>query len=105
MLVVSLKYTPVTQSILCLIFPIYISIIQRLNYGGQESKKLFAVYNFDIILKQGQGRQTWYELVDPPSLPPPPKKKEKKKIKSRVSVREKANDKVLSVLFLECMRK
>ena len=42
------KYTPVTQSILCLIFPVYIRIIQRLNYGGQESKKLFAVYNSDI---------------------------------------------------------
>ena len=42
-LVMSLKYTSVTQSILCLIV-------------GQESKKQFAVYDSDtpVTLKQGQ---------------------------------------------------
>ena len=88
-----------------------------MNYTGQESKnnnnkqtnkqkqkqnkKPNVVHDSDTVvsLKQGQGRQTWYELVDPSPLPP------KKKMKSRVSVREKAHDKVLSVLFLEYMRK
>ena len=30
-------------------------------------KKQFAVYDSDtpVTLKQGQGHQTWYELVDP----------------------------------------
>ena len=64
----SLKYTPVTQSVLCLIFLMYVRSIQHLNYGGQESKKKkFAVYDYDIpvTMKQGQDRQTWFELVDP----------------------------------------
>ena len=62
----SRKYTPVTQSILCLIFLMYVRIIQHLNYGGQESKKQFAVYDSDtpVTLKQGRGHQTWYKLVD-----------------------------------------
>ena len=40
---------------------------QRLNYGEQESKKQFAIYDSDtsVTLKQGQGRHTWYILVDP----------------------------------------
>ena len=56
MLVTSLKYTPVTQSILCLIFLMYVSTIQRYNYCGQESKKQFAVYDSHtpVTLKQGQ---------------------------------------------------
>ena len=41
--------------------------IQCSNYRGQESKEQFAVYdsNTPVTLKQGQGHQTWYELVDP----------------------------------------
>ena len=41
--------------------------IQRLNYGGQESKKRSAVYDSDtpMTLKEGQGNQPWYELVGP----------------------------------------
>ena len=66
----SLIYTPVTQSILCLIFLMYIKTTQRLNYVGQESNKKtksFADYDSDTAatLKQGQGHQTWNELVDP----------------------------------------
>ena len=51
----SLKYTPVTQSILYLIFLMYVRTTQRLNYSGQESKKHFAVYDSDthVTLKQG----------------------------------------------------
>ena len=39
----------------------------HLNYSGQESKKQFEVYDCDtpVTLKQGQGHQTWFELVDP----------------------------------------
>ena len=45
----------------------YVRTIQLLNYGGQESKKQFAVYDSEkpVTLKQGQGHQTWYELVEP----------------------------------------
>ena len=60
--------TLVTQSILCLIFFLYAKAIQRLNCSGQESKKKkFAVYDSAVpaTLKQGQGHQTWNELVDP----------------------------------------
>ena len=48
-------------------FLMYVRNIQCLDYGGQESKKQFAVYDSDtsLILNQGQGHQTWYELVDP----------------------------------------
>ena len=33
----------------------------------KQTKKQFAVYdsNKSVTLKQGQGHQTWYELVDP----------------------------------------
>ena len=67
MLVTSLKYTPVTQSMQCLIFSKYVRTIQCLIYGEQESQTHFAVYNSDIAatLKQSQGHQTWYELVHP----------------------------------------
>ena len=53
------KYTPVTQSILCLIFLMYVRTIQCLNCGGQESKEQFAVHDSDtpVTLKQGQGHQ------------------------------------------------
>ena len=38
-----------------------------LHNDEQESKKHFAVYNSDtpVTLKQGQGQQNWYKLVDP----------------------------------------
>ena len=63
----SLRYTPVTQSIPCLICLLYVRTIQHLNYCGQESEKQFAVYDSDtpVTLKQDQGHQTWYELEDP----------------------------------------
>ena len=64
----SLKYTAVTQSIMCLIFLLYVRNTQHLNNSGQESKKQqFAVYDSDtpVTLKQDQGHQTWYELEDP----------------------------------------
>ena len=50
------KYTPATQSILCLIFLMYVRTIQCLNCGGQESKEQFAVHDSDtpVTLKHGQ---------------------------------------------------
>ena len=48
-----------------------VATIHRLNYGGQKSvkkkKKSIRVYDSDtpVTLNQGQGQQTWYELVDP----------------------------------------
>ena len=62
-----LKYTQVSQHILWPVFLMYVRTIQRLNYYGQESKKQFAAYDSEIpvTLKQGQGHQTWYKLVDP----------------------------------------
>ena len=38
--------------------------IQYLNYGGQESKNKFAIYD-SVTLEQGQVHQTWYKLVNP----------------------------------------
>ena len=37
------------------------------NYSGQESKKQFEVYDYDIsaTLKLAQGHQTWYDMLDP----------------------------------------
>ena len=63
----SLKYTPVKQSTLCLTFLMYVKTIQHLNYRGQDSKKQFAVYDSDtpVTLKQSQGQQTWHEPADP----------------------------------------
>ena len=63
----SLKYTLVTESFLCLTFLMYVRTIQHLNYSGQESKNKSGVHNSDtpVTLKQGQGHQTWYALVDP----------------------------------------
>ena len=65
--VISLKYTAVTQSILCLIFLMYIKAIQHLNHGGHESKKQSAIYDSEtsVALNQGQSHQTGFELVDP----------------------------------------
>ena len=39
MLAMSLKDTSVTQSVLCLIFLMYVRIIKRLKQSGRESKK------------------------------------------------------------------
>ena len=44
----------------------YEATLQHLNYSGQESRTHYAVYNISdtpLTLKQGQGQQTWYELV------------------------------------------
>ena len=61
----SLKYTPVTQSILCLIFFIYVATMYHLTTVDKNLKQ-FAVYDSDIpvTLKYGQGHQTWYELLE-----------------------------------------
>ena len=61
----SLKYTSVTQSLLCLIFLMYVGTIQYLNYGGQEPKKQSAVYYADTAVTLEQGHPAWYEWVDP----------------------------------------
>ena len=44
----SIKHTPVTQSILCLIFLMCVASMHQLNSSGQESKTQFAVYYSDI---------------------------------------------------------
>ena len=63
----SFKYVPVTQSMLCQIFLMYVRTREHFNYGGQQPKKQLAVYGSDtpVTLKQGQSHQTWYALVDP----------------------------------------
>ena len=40
--------------------------IQHLNYSGQKFVKQYAFYDSDtpMALKQGQGHQTWYILID-----------------------------------------
>ena len=48
MLVMSLKYAPVMQSILCLMFSMNVAAMHCSNYSGQESKHQFAVYDSDI---------------------------------------------------------
>ena len=48
MLVVSLKYMPVTQSILHLIFLMCVATMHGLNYSGQESIKQQTIYESDI---------------------------------------------------------
>ena len=65
--VMSLKYTPVTQSILCLMFLMYLATVHCFNQGGQGSKKKNAVYDsyIPVTFKYVQGHQTWYELLDP----------------------------------------
>ena len=40
-LVMSLMYLPVTQSILCLIFLMYVAAMHHLNYREQESINFF----------------------------------------------------------------
>ena len=37
------------------------------NYSEHKSKEQIAVHDSDtpVTLKQGQGHQTWYDLVDP----------------------------------------
>ncbi len=43
----------------------YKRTIEHLNCGGQEHTTQSAVYDSytPVILKQGQGHQTWFELV------------------------------------------
>ena len=67
MSVIFLMHTSVTQSIQCLIFLMYAAAIRRINYKGHESTTQSAVYDSDIpvTLKQGQGNQTWFDLLDP----------------------------------------
>ena len=45
----------------------YVVTAQCLNYSREGSKQQFAVYGSDtpVILRHGQGHQTWNELVDP----------------------------------------
>ena len=62
--------TSVTQSILSLIFLMYVATIRHLKYSGQlkkTKKKHVAVYDSDtsVTLEQGQGHQAWHALVDP----------------------------------------
>ena len=45
-LVMPLKYTPVTQSTMSMLFFMYVATTLRLNYSGQESKKQFAILWF-----------------------------------------------------------
>ena len=67
----SLKYTPVMQSILCLTFLMFMldlfNVCRNHKTGGKKSKKRFAVYDSDtsVTLQQGEGDQTCYELADP----------------------------------------
>ena len=44
----------------------FAATIQNLNYSGQECKKQLSVQDSDtpVTLKEGQGHQTRYELVD-----------------------------------------
>ena len=93
-----LKYTPVTQSILCLIFLMYVRTTQHINYGRQESEKQFSGLKF---------QHTWYELVDPKQSYNNAKFE---KPRSN-SVHKKANDKVfvksgnMSIISLEYVQK
>ena len=53
---------------LCMIFLMYLTTLKCLNYAGQEPRKhnlQFNVFNTHVTLKQRQGHQTWYGLVDP----------------------------------------
>ena len=86
----SLKYTSHTKHTV-LTFSMHVRTIQHLNYGEQEYQNQFLVDYSDtpVTSKQGQGHQTWYELVDP---------KEGYNAQFRKSClnsdRERANDKV-----------
>ena len=75
MLVISLKYTAVPHSILCLVVLMCVATMHRLNYSGQESKNQtlktkqnnnnkIAVYDSDVPVTL-TGRQTWHKLLDP----------------------------------------
>ena len=65
-LVMSLKYTSVTQSILCLIFLMYARIIQHFTMMNKNLKNILQfIILTHVTLKQGQGQQNWYKLVDP----------------------------------------
>ena len=67
-LIISLKYTSVAQPILCMICLMYVATIPCFNYGGPESyfyKITLNEFDTPVTLKQGQGQETWYGLVDP----------------------------------------
>ena len=61
----SLKYTPVAQSIPCLIFFMYVRAYNVFTMIDKNLKHNLQFLILTLSLKQGQGHQTWYELVDP----------------------------------------
>ena len=68
-LVMSLKYTPVTQSKLCLIFLMYVrtnNVSTTVDTNLKKKNTLFAANDSDtsLTLQQGEGYQTWHKLVD-----------------------------------------
>ena len=67
MLVMSLKYIPVTQSSLCLIFFMYTATMHCLNYGGQSSKEQFAVISWLVswYFEPGQSQRitSWLKTM------------------------------------------
>ena len=68
--VMSLKYTPVTQSILCLVFLMHVETMHHLNYSGQESrgkKKKLQCMILTYLWPWNKVKviRTWYELLDP----------------------------------------
>ena len=87
----------------------YVRTIQHLNCGGQKFTIFFAIYDSDtpVTLKQGQGHQTWFELVDPRQG----YNNAKFEKPSLNSVFEKANDTVfvksgnMSIISLKYVRK
>ena len=63
----SLKYTQLTQSVLCLIFFNVHNNHATFTLRWTKSKQQIAVYDSDtpVTLRQGQGHQTLYALEDP----------------------------------------
>ena len=96
MLVLSLKYTPITQTKSTVPKPNLFKVrpTQCLNNGGQKSikkTKLQFIILTHMTLRQGQGHHTWYELVDPKQG----YNNEKFEKSCSNSVHEKANSKVV----------
>ena len=66
MLPISLKYKPVTQSILCLTFLTHVATYTMFKLQWQEYERGKKM-QFTILLtcnKQGQDHQTWSQLVE-----------------------------------------
>ena len=59
--IVYLKYTPMTQSIMCRNYFMYVLTIHSLNYGGQESKKNNLQFMTLTTLTLDQSHQSWYD--------------------------------------------